>query len=394
LDFYSCFASSPLGFNHEKMKDGQTLDRLTQTALHNVTNSDLFTTYKAEFVQSFFALAAPQRMKHMFLVAGGSLAIENALKAAFDWKAKLNIKRGQTHHRNLQVLHLKGAFHGRSGYTLSLTNTDPVKTEHFPKFDWPRIDNPKIIFPDEGPRHEDLLKREQKALDQAQQAIYTRGDDIAACILEPIQGEGGDNHFRGEFLRALQQLCNENEIMFVLDEVQTGVGLTGKMWAFEHFGLEPDMLCFGKKTQVCGFLANDKIDIIPDNVFKVSSRINSTWGGNLVDMVRCQRYLEIIEEDDLVGNADRRGRKLLDELFSLERQFPQFLSNARGLGLMCAFDLPNREMRDKFRTMLYNEGILLLACGDRSMRFRPALIVGEEEIGRAIDIIRGTLAKI
>lgn len=394
LDFYSCFASNPLGFNHPKMRQGHIVNRLTQAALHNVTNSDLFTSYKAEFVETFFNLAAPPDMKYMFLVAGGALAVENALKASFDWKSRLNRKRGDTRNLGTKVLHLRKAFHGRSGYTMSLTNTEPGKTEGFPKFDWPRIDNPHINFPDEGEAHEDLLRRERRALEQAKHAILTHGIDIAACIIEPIQGEGGDNQFRGEFLRKLQTLCSENDIMFIVDEIQTGIGLTGKMWAIEHYGLKPDMLCFGKKSQVCGFICTDKIDSVEDHVFQKSGRINSTWGGNLVDMIRCQHYLEIIEEDNLVDNAARVGKALLAELIKLQGEHPDIISNTRGKGLMCAFDLPTPDARDKLRIALFEEGVLIMGCGVSSIRFRPGLTISEEEVVSAVDTIGKTLGNI
>lgn len=394
LDFYSCFASSPLGFNHPGLTDDETLDRLKITAVNNVTNSDLFTQMKAEFIETFYDKAAPARLPHMFLIAGGALAVENALKAAFDWKARMIRSNGQTHYRSAKIVHLRQAFHGRSGYTMSLTNTDPVKTDLFPKFDWPRIDNPMIVFPDEGDNHEDLLIREKGSIDQFKHAIMAHGDDIAAFIMEPIQGEGGDNHFRGEFMLQVQELCNENNIMFILDEIQSGMGISGKVWAYQHFGLEPDMICFGKKTQVCGFLASDKIDSVKDNVFNVSSRINSTWGGNLVDMVRCQRYLEIIEEDKLVDNADRMGELLKKELLDIQDQYPDLISNTRGRGLMCAFDLKTSELRDQLRNNLYDMGMLILSCGDHSLRFRPVLTINEEDIGQGIGYIKEALAKM
>jgi len=384
LDFYSCFASSPLGFNHPKMNAPEVREAITVSGLNNITNSDLFTTLKAEFVETFYRKAAPERMPHLFLIAGGALAVENALKAAFDWKAKLNRARGQTGRREMKVIHLREAFHGRSGYTLSLTNTDPVKTDLFPKFDWPRIDNPKIVFPDRGENHQDLLRREARALEQMKHAILTFGDDVAACIVEPIQGEGGDNHFRGEFLREVQRLCNENDVMFIVDEIQSGLGITGRMWAYEHLGLEPDMLCFGKKMQVCGFVAGDRIDQVEDNVFRVSGRINSTWGGNLVDMVRSRFYIDIIDQDRLVDNAALMGDVLLGELERLAERHPHLISNVRGRGLMCAFDLPTVRLRDELRRSLFEKGVLILACGERSLRFRPLLTVSAEEIGRGI----------
>lgn len=394
LDFYSCFASNPLGFNHAKMNNDTTIQQLIPSAVNNITNSDLFTVQKAEFVKTFYEKAAPPKMKYLFLIAGGALAVENALKASFDWKIQFNHTNGDTHGRGTKVLHLRQAFHGRTGYTMSLTNTDPVKTTGFPKFDWPRIDNPKVIFPDEGPNHENLLKREAKAIEQAKHAVLTHGIDIAACIVEPIQGEGGDNHFRGKFLHQLQTICNENEIMFIVDEIQTGMGITGSMWAYQHHKLEPDMLCFGKKSQVCGFICTDKIDTVEHHVFNTSSRINSTWGGNLIDMVRCKRFLEIIEEDKLIDNAAEMGNLLQSKLLSLQRKYPMLISNVRGKGLMCAFDMPTSVQRNNLRLKAFDEGMLILGCGDHSIRFRPTLTVTEDEILKGIEILDRTISKV
>ena len=394
LDFYSCFASNPLGFNHPKMKDKAFLDKLMWCAVHNVTNSDLFTEYKAEFVDYFWKTTAPKSMKYMFMIAGGGLGIENALKAAFDWKSQINRKHGDTRGLGTKVLHLTGAFHGRTGYTMSLTNTDPVKTDNFPKFNWPRIKAPAIQFPDTGAAHEDLLKREAFALHQAKANIMTQGSDIACFIMEPIQGEGGDNHFRPEFAKAMLELCRENDIMFIVDEVQSGVGLTGKMWGYEHFGIEPDMMVFGKKMQVCGFLCSDRIETVEHHVFNTSSRINSTWGGNLVDMVRSQRYLEIIHEDNLVKNAETTGALLVKELEKLAKKHPKLISNVRGQGLMCAFDVATADQRNKLRGQCYEEGLLVLSCGERSIRFRPALNLTPDEVKEGIKLMEVALKKV
>ena len=208
-------------------------------------------------------------------------------------------------------------------------------------------------------------------------------DDIAAFIMEPIQGEGGDNHFRPEFFRKVRQLCDENEMILIFDEVQTGVGMTGKMWAFQHFGIEPDMFCFGKKTQVCGFASNDRIFDIDENVFTVSSRINSTWGGNLTDMVRSQRYFEIIEEESLVENAATVGAFFVSELERIAGEFPELVSNVRGRGLMCAFDLPSGELRSRAIQLMGENDLFVLASGYNSIRLRPALNLSMTEAHEA-----------
>jgi len=391
IDFFSFFASSPLGCNHPALLEPDFLKKLAEVAVNKPTNSDVYTIEMAEFVETFARIAMPDHFKHLFFIEGGALAVENALKTAFDWKIRKNIAEGKGE-KGEQVIHFQEAFHGRSGYTLSLTNTfDPRKTMYFPKFKWPRIINPKLKFPLTDENLKETIEREKLAIQQIYDAIEKNPDDIAALIIEPIQGEGGDNHFRGEFLRELRKICDENDIMYILDEVQTGVGLTGKMWAYQHFDFNPDIVCFGKKTQVCGIMVSSRVDEVKDNVFTVSSRINSTFGGNLTDMVRCQKYLEVIDEEKLVDNARKQGEILLKGLREIEEKYPDKVSNSRGRGLMCAFDLPSPEIRDRVKKMLYDNGLLILPCGPRGIRFRPPLTISSEEINEGLSVIDRTI---
>ena len=386
LDFFTNFASCPIGYNHPRLDTPEFREKLADVALNKPANSDIYTTYLAEFVETFSRLAIPPSFnKHMFLIEGGALGIENALKTAFDWKIRKNFRKGYESERGTQIMHLREAFHGRTGYTLSLTNTaDPSKTQYFPKFDWPRIDNPKINFPATAQALADAERREKAALDQAKRFLRERKDEIAAFIMEPIQGEGGDNHFRPEFFRAVRQLSDENDMLLIFDEVQTGVGLTGRMWGFQHFGVEPDIFCFGKKTQVCGFVSNDRIFDIDENVFTVPSRINSTWGGNLTDMVRSQRFFEVIDEEKLVDNAARVGAYFLGELQRLSDEFPRLVSNVRARGLMAAFDLPTADVRDAAIKAMMQNDLMVLASGQQSMRFRPPLNLSMDEAAEGI----------
>lgn len=385
LDFFTNFASIPIGYNHPKMDNPEFRERIADASINKPANSDLYTTQMAEFVETFARIAVPPSLnKHLFFVEGGALSIENAVKAAFDWKIRKNLAAGKGE-KGTQIMHLREAFHGRSGYTLSLTNTaDPRKTQYFPKFDWPRIDNPKLTFPLTKENLEDAERREKAAIEQAKQFLAERKDEIAALIMEPIQGEGGDNHFRPEFFQAIRQLCDENDMLLIFDEVQSGVGITGKMWAFQNYGIEPDLFCFGKKTQVCGFASNDRIMELAENVFTVSSRINSTWGGNLTDMVRSQRYFEIIDEEKLVDNAAKVGAYFMGELERFAEEFPGMVTNVRGRGLMCAFDLPSGEIRDKALDAFMAHDVMVLSSGHRSARFRPPLNLSMDEAAEGI----------
>jgi L-lysine 6-transaminase len=184
---------------------------------------------------------------------------------------------------------------------------------------------------------------ERNSLNQIKQAFREHGDEIACIIIEPIQGEGGDNHFRPEFLQAVKDIAHENDALLIFDEVQSGVGITGEFWAHQSIGVEPDLIAFGKKTQVCGILASRKLDEVEGHVFQTPSRINSTWGGNLVDMVRFDRILEIIEEDALVEHASTVGDHIFSRLTEMEAK-SEWIRGARGRGLMCAFDLPNARL--------------------------------------------------
>jgi L-lysine 6-transaminase len=391
LDGFSFFASAPLGINPPALNNPSFIQKIGQAAVNKPTNSDLYTAELADFVDTFAKYAVPESFKHLFFVSGGALAVENGLKTAFDWKIRKNIAQGNGE-LGTQVIHFKEAFHGRSGYTLSMTNTFNLdKIRYFPKFKWPRIINPKITFPLNEENLAEVMQTERQAIDQIESAIGENPDDIAALIIEPIQGEGGDNHFRGEFFHKLRQLCDDNEMMFVLDEVQSGVGLTGKMWAYQNYDFEPDIIAFGKKTQVCGIMVNDRVDEVSDNVFNVPSRLNSTWGGNLVDMMRAQKYLEVIHDENLLENAEEQGTHLLKGLEEIQEKYPEIISNARGQGLMCAFDLPTPKQRDQFKNRLYKNGLMVLGCGSTTIRFRPALVVTGEEVDEMLAIIDKSL---
>jgi L-lysine 6-transaminase len=339
LDCYSQFASQPLGWNHPFLKKASM--EIGRVGRVKIANSDMYSEEYASFVEKFSEITPD--FKHYFFIEGGALGVENALKAAFDWKAK---KLGYTHTvdiNNLDVFHLTNAFHGRTGYTLSLTNTTPEKTALFPRFKWTTIE----------PNWNEIQKRIHK--------------EVAAIIVEPIQGEGGDNHFPQEFFTNLRRIADTNDCLLIFDEVQTGLGLTGKMWAYEHFDIIPDMMCFGKKTQVCGFCSTDRINEVEDNVFNTSGRINSTWGGNIVDMVRFKYIVNAIKKENLINNAHEVGSHLLWCLRSVTG-----IDNVRGRGLMIAFDLPTTELRDRTANLL-QENMVILKCGTNSIRLRPPL---------------------
>jgi L-lysine 6-transaminase len=192
----------------------------------------------------------------------------------------------------------------------------------------------------------------------------------------------------------MRELCDEFDALLIFDEVQTGCGMTGTPWAYQQLGVTPDVIAFGKKTQVCGVMAGGRVDEVADNVFQVSSRINSTWGGNLVDMVRSRRILETIEGDGLLDRAADNGCYLLARLVELAAEFPELVLDPRGRGLMCAFSMPDAAQRDELVAQLWERKVIMLASGPDSVRFRPALTVSREELDLAIDAVRAVLAQM
>jgi L-lysine 6-transaminase len=248
-------------------------------------------------------------------------------------------------------------------------------------------------FPQDEAAVNEVRELERLTLARAERAFDIHNGDIAAILIEPIQGEGGDNHFRPEFLQALRKLADERGALLVFDEVQTGVGLTGSWWAHQQLGVVPDIICFAKKLQVGGILVSTRVDEV-DSVFKVPSRISSTWGGALVDMVRGTRILETIASEQLLSNATQRGVELQTGLAALAERFPALVRNVRGRGLMCALDLPTPEQRTAVIKAAFAEQLLLLPCGVQTVRFRPFLNVSSELVQEMLTRLSRALAKV
>ena len=386
IDLYGFYASQPIGFNHPHFSRPEVEAELLAAAKVKVANADVYTVQLANFVETFARVAGLAPLERYFFIEGGALAVENALKAAMDWKVRKNLAAGRGE-RGTEILHFQKAFHGRTGYTISLTNTDPRKIAYFPKFPWPRVSAPMLNFalPPEQ-RWAEVAAREQITEQEIRAVLAEKAADIAAIIIEPIQGEGGDNHFRPEFLQTLRRLCDENDVLLIFDEVQSGMGITGKTWCCEHAGVLPDLLAFGKKSQVCGVMAGPRLDEVKDNCFRLPSRINSTWGGNFTDYVRSTHYLQIMEEEKLVVHARVQGGVFLAGLQELARKHPA-VTAARGCGLMLAFDLPGGPQRDAFWKDCYERGLLVIRSGERSIRLRPVLDVKDDIIETSLQIM-------
>lgn len=380
LDCFTCFATWPVGYNHPRLFEKDFQAELARAATHNPSNSDFYTVEMTRFVESFATRVTPEGYPHHFWVSGGTLAVENALKVAFDWKAqKLGRRDLGENCDDLVILHFREAFHGRSGYALSLTNTDPTKIGFFPKFRWPRVHNPKIEFDLDGRVANDVEASERRACEQIEQALCDSRWRVAAILIEPMQGEGGDNHFRPEFLKKLRQYADENEALLCFDEVQTGFFGSGRAWMWQAKGVRPDVVAFGKKSQVCGVYANSRVDEIADNVFHRPSRINSTWGGSLADMVRARQLIDIILGEKLHEQIAARGERLIRGLRQVGRERGGF-TNVRGMGSLVAFTLESPAARDAMFASMRDQRLLALKAGPQSIRFRLPFVITEAEV--------------
>jgi L-lysine 6-transaminase len=185
----------------------------------------------------------------------------------------------------------------------------------------------------------------------------------------------------------LREICDQNEILLIFDEIQSGMGVTGRTWCCQHFGVVPDLLAFGKKAQVCGVMAGPRIDEVKDNAFRLPSRLNSTWGGNFTDMVRSTHFMRIIESENLIENARLMGERIVKSLRTIAAEFP-IMTAVRGRGLFIAFDLPDPKTRDEFWKGLFDRGVLALKSGERAIRFRPALDISAEVVDEAMELLR------
>jgi L-lysine 6-transaminase len=374
LDFHGGYGSNPIGWNHPKLIERMSKD--IELFSNKPANGDFYSRSLADFVDRMKTKVIPEEYEWMFFIDGGALAVENALKVAMDWKCQLT---GDD--RATRIIHLQNAFHGRSGYTMSLTNTDPHKIKYFPKFEWPRLQN--LPYMNESNTEEYQARKDVECIQELERMTARSRNHIAGMIIEPIQGEGGDNYFTPRFLKMIQKFCNDNEILLICDEVQTGFFSTGKPWAFQHYDIEPDIVVFGKKSQQCGiFGGGPRLALKQGGCFTESGRISSTWSGNLTDMVRSTHIIDIIHENHLSENATQRGEQWNSEMKDIQSKYD--ISNIRNKGLWLAFDMDTTERRNKLLEIMKEQRLLGLASGTHTIRFRPNLATTTDDVSACV----------
>ena len=382
LDLYCFFSTLPLGYNHSIFSTDEFKNDLLTFGGLKPSTGRILTKLVDDFVTEFHNDVNSGIFNKYFFIHGGGLAVENALKISFDWKRHINQKKGFNIDNNkMEVIALEDAFHGITGYGLSLSDNQ-LKCSHYPKFNWPKFKAPYIDFSKKEKNKNEFQEVQNQALNKIDDYIAQRGNQyIASIIIELIQGGGGDNHLGEHYVRGLKNICEKYDILFIIDEVQTGFGVTGKFWCFEHYNVEPDLIAFGKKAQISGVCIGKNIPDI-ENVINVPGRISPTWNGNISDYIRCKYVMKAYKEYNLIDNAAELGNYIVSSLKSMNK----FL-NVRGRGFLIAFDFKNSDDRDRYDQLCFKQGLFLLPMREKTLRMRPNMALTKDDADHALSII-------
>eukprot|EP01129_Flabellula_baltica_P008139 TRINITY_DN3203_c0_g1_i1.p1 TRINITY_DN3203_c0_g1~~TRINITY_DN3203_c0_g1_i1.p1 ORF type:complete len:501 (-),score=121.85 TRINITY_DN3203_c0_g1_i1:33-1535(-) len=383
LDMFCQIASLPIGYNNPALLEAANSTKWRTALVNRPCIGFMPPLDWADLIESSYMSVAPTGLDQVWTTMCGSCANEIAYKAAFmHFKHKERggsdytteefascLKNEAPGSPDLAVLSFEGGFHGRLFGSLSTSRSKPIHKIDIPAFNWPSAPFPKLKYPLEKYKEENRLE-EERCLEALDQTLRNSKKKVVAMIVEPIQSEGGDNHASPEFFRGIRQIARNHDVTFIVDEVQTGVGPTGKFWAHEHWGLEdgPDIVTFAKKMQSAGFY--HKLEYRAPQV----NRNQNTWQGDPVRALQLDVILKEIRENKYVENAQVTGEYMLTNLLDLQERYSEVLMNVRMVGTFGAFDLPTPELKDKFLQIIRNNGVEMIACGDRSIRIRPMLV--------------------
>ncbi len=339
-------------------------------------------------------------------MACGSCANENAFKSIFIWyNTKVRGGKEPTQEvlnecvmnkgpgcPDLSILSFKGSFHGRTIGALATTHSKPIHKLDIPSLDWPIASFPRYKYPLEE-NQEYNRNQDEKCLKEIQELYDYFANEkkrpVAGIVVEPVQSEGGDHHGSPYFFQSMQKIAQKNNSMFLIDEVQTGLAATGKLWAHEHFNLPqpPDLMTFAKKMQIGGYFYKDFLSTGPYRIF-------NTWLGDPSRVLFLEAIINVINRDKLVDLNLKTGRFLLDGLKASCKQYAHVIANARGLGTFCAFDAHNSQTRDKLVSKLKNLGIQCGASGDFAVRIRPSLVFTSDHASLFLDRLNQALRSL
>jgi 4-aminobutyrate aminotransferase len=387
LDFAAGIAVNSTGHCHPDVV--AAIKKQADELLH-ISGTDFYNEPLTDLAERLSAVA-PMRGPHKFFYGNsGTEAIECALKLA------------RYHTGRQQVISFFGAFHGRTMGALSLTGSKPQQKRRFSPM-VPGVTHVRFPYTYRGctggPQDEEAFALGcARYIEEKLFKTILPPEEVAAVFIEPIQGEGGYVVAPDNFMRELREICTRHGILLVVDEVQCGAGRTGKWWAVEHSGVEPDMVCIAKGIAsgmplgICMTKA-EVMDWVPGSHA-------STFGGNPVSIAAALATMDIIE-CEAMGNAARVGAKMLERLNGWKQTHP-LVGDVRGRGLMIGIELvkdkatrePATALRNKVETLAFERGLMILGCGETTLRLSPPLIVKEEEAMVALDILEEALTVV
>ena len=377
LDLFGLFATLPLGYSHPVFQSEAFREEYNRVAGVKVPNGEIISDEGRSFLEMFSGHRDMAGFEHFHFCCTGALAIEAAIKVAMDQKAR----------EHPVVMSLKGSFHGINGYGGFVTDRfSPVKArlDRFPRMGWPQLHSPSVIYRDGDIDEKATANGLDRFVQEFDKCLQQQGaDNVVALLVEPVQSTYGDHYFPKSFFSTVRDLCDRNDICLVFDEIQTGFGTTGRMWYFQHIGIVPDIVVFGKKTQTSGIMAKKKFD----QLFKTPVRLEVTWDGQLADMIRCKHILNAYEQHDVLRNVGERSQQIREGLGGIVQ-----LRNFRSVGHLMAFDFDTPERCDRFWRTMIEKRLLCNKTRDKTIRFRPNLNLSSGEAAQAIDVVKSGFA--
>jgi 4-aminobutyrate aminotransferase/(S)-3-amino-2-methylpropionate transaminase len=385
LDVYAQIASIPVGYSNPSLLKAATTPEMASAIINRPALGNFPQHDWAEILETGILKVAPKGLNQVFTATAGSDANELAYKAAFMWRRQqerggaevewtpeelsTTMNNQSPGSPNLSIMSFKSGFHGRLFGSLSTTRSKPVHKMDMPAFDWPQAPFPHLKYPLE--KHvEENAQEEARCLEEAERIITTFHSPVAAIIIEPVQSEGGDNHASPAFFKGLREITRKHKVLMIVDEVQTGVGATGKFWAHEHWNLQdpPDMVTFSKKAQAAGYYFGNP-ELRPNKAY----RQFNTWMGDPARALLFRAIIDEIERLNLVEQTAKTGDYLYAGLEKLSSKYPEEILNLRGKGqgTFIAFDSPRR---DDVLKNAKKVGVNIGGSGERAVRLRPMLI--------------------
>jgi len=399
LDVLQQISSVPLGYNHPALAATAASEQFQSIIINRPSMGINPPGETFQMLSDTLLRIQPKGLPNVQTMMCGSCSVENAMKAAMiKYRAE---QRGSYDPSELELetclkqelpgtpdicfLTFTNAFHGRTFGSLTLTRSKAIHKVDIPGFKWPITDFPELKYP-LADYVEHNRAEEARCLDMARKVIKESNDKgcyVAGVIVEPIQSEGGDNAASPEFFQGLQNICKETKCAFVVDEVQTGGGPTGKFWAHEHWNLDeaPDMVTFAKKLMVGGYYFKD--GFLPKQPY----RIFNTWMGDQARVALLKTVIDVIEKDNLLEATCRAGDVLIAGLNKLNVLYPNTIMDVRGVGTVISFTCETPQLRDKMSATLRSLGLQNAGNGNKSLRLRPALIFNETHARLTIDLI-------